>query len=61
MSIVEERQLAKLVAALALDGEINVANVIGARHEANDAGNEKDDSLDAAHVGKTVDDDAAKY
>lgn len=59
-SVVEERQVVELEAALALDGQVDVAHVVGAGHEADDAGDEEDEALHAGHGGDAVGDHAAQ-
>ena len=51
----------ELEPSLPLNGEIYVSDVVGAGNEADDAGDEEDEALDAGHGGDAVGHDAPQY
>ena len=52
--------MAELEAPLPLDGQVDVADVVGAGQEADEAGDEEDGALHAGHGGDAVGDHAAE-
>ena len=52
--------MVELEPSLPLDGQVDVAHVVGAGQEADDPGDEEDESLDAGHGWDAVGDHAAE-
>ena len=52
--------MVELESPLALDGEVDVDDVVGARDEADYPGDDEDHALDLLKVGDAVHDDAAR-